>query len=113
MTASLGQALLFVGHAEPWQVVVASMVSAAGVGLVYTHLAVIVVSVVPDSESGSASGTNTNIRNIGGSVGTQVVAVIPVASMRDSGYPAVFAVLTAVGVLSIPVSVLLARATRP
>ncbi|WP_350353300.1 MFS transporter [Microbacterium sp. A8/3-1] len=108
-----GQVLLFVLHTEPWHVVLASTVAGAGIGLVYTHLAVLVVRVVPSSESGSASGTNTNIRNIGGSLGAQVTAALAFAVSGEPGYAAVFGVLALVGALAVPVAILLARAVRP
>ncbi|WEK13457.1 MAG: MFS transporter [Candidatus Microbacterium phytovorans] len=110
---TIGQSLLLLLHAEPWQVIVGSMVSGAGVGLVYTHLAVLVVRIVPENESGSASGTNTNIRNIGGSIGAQVTAGVALVVTGAAGYTAVFGILALVGLAAVPVALLLARAVRP
>lgn len=88
-------AIAFV-HEQQWQVVVAYTFSGLGLGLVFAALAAVVVGAVPSHQTGVASGMNTNIRTVGGAVGTAVVSTLVAVSAvvpSESGYTAGFAVL--------------------
>jgi MFS family permease len=91
VTASLlgtaGSAALALFHAAPWQVAVAGGVLGAGFGLAYSALTSLIVQNVPASQTGAASGMNTNIRTIGGALGTAVVSSVLTSSARGDGLP--------------------------
>jgi hypothetical protein len=50
-------------------------------------MANLVVAAVPASQTGVASGMNTNIRTIGGSIGTAVLAGVVTAGLTTAGLP--------------------------
>ena len=104
-----GTAWLTLLHAEAWQVVVAAFIMGAGIGLMYSQLISLLVAHVPAHEVGSASGTNTNIRNIGGALGAQLVAVI-LAVPSSAGFTLAFGVMAVAALLSVAPSIALARA---
>jgi hypothetical protein len=47
----------------------------------------VVIAAVPAEQTGVASGMNANIRTIGGSLGTAVMAGIVTAHVGSSGFP--------------------------
>src|SRR3954470_20012248 len=95
-------AALSVAHDQEWQVIAANAAVGAGIGLVFASLASVVVAAVPPEQTGVASGMNTNIRTIGGSIGAAVTASIvtwhplPTGFPRESAYTMGFAVLAGV-----------------
>lgn len=109
MITLLGQVSLLLLHDHPWHVMAAGALLGVGIGITFTHLATVVLEFVPAGAAASASGANTNIRNIGGTVGTQVGALLVLASPGAQGYVAVFLSLTIVAAVAIPASVWLAR----
>lgn len=88
--AALGAAGMFMlafFHAEEWQVYVSNGIVGLGIGLAFACLAGLIVGAVPPEQTGVASGMNANIRTIGGSVGTAVMASIVTAQFLPSGFP--------------------------
>ncbi|MEV0184632.1 MFS transporter [Streptomyces sp. NPDC050625] len=73
-------------HDEMWQVAVATALTGLGSGIVFTCLANAVVAAVPPEQTGVATGTNANLRTIGGAVGSGVMATILAAHLQPSGY---------------------------
>jgi MFS family permease len=96
-----GPAFLFlaVAHSQIWEVSVALIVQGAAGGLVFAGMANMVLDAVPPHQSGVANGVNTNIRTIGGAIGTAILASVLAAGLRshglprESGYTAVFVIL--------------------
>jgi EmrB/QacA subfamily drug resistance transporter len=92
--------LLTVAHGEKWEILLAMAIQGAGFGLVYASMSSLVVQAVPPSQTGVASGMNTNIRTIGGAIGAAVMSSIVVAGVpsgglpKESGYTHGFFVLT-------------------
>jgi len=88
-------------HDATWQVFAATTCQGIGSGLVFSSLAGAVIAAVPPGQTGVASGMNANIRTIGGSVGSAVMAGVvtarlgPAAIPVESGYVTGFAVLSA------------------
>jgi MFS family permease len=86
-------------HDETWQLFAATSFQGVGSGLVFSSLAGAVIAAVPPEQTGVASGMNANIRTIGGSVGSAVMAGVvtarlgPTAVPLESGYVIGFAVL--------------------
>ena len=83
----VGMFLLSAFHAEKWQVAAANSVASLGVGLAFACLAGLIVAAVTPEQTGVASGMNANIRTIGGSIGTAVMASIVTAQFLPSGLP--------------------------
>lgn len=85
-----GAAYVSIGlfHDQVWQLYAATVVQGLGSGLVFSSLAGVVVAAVPAAQTGVASGMNANIRTIGGSVGSAVMAGIVTAHHTGAGYPA-------------------------
>jgi len=75
-------------HDETWQLYAATTVQGIGSGMVFSSLAGVVVASVPREQTGVASGMNANIRTIGGSIGSAVMAGIITAHTGLAGYPA-------------------------
>lgn len=86
-------------HDEPWQVFLTTTVQGLGSGLAFSSIAGVVISAVPPEQTGVASGMNANIRAIGGSLGSAVMAGIVTAHAgarglpNEAGYTIGFAVL--------------------
>ncbi|WZH54176.1 MAG: MFS transporter [Nocardioides alkalitolerans] len=101
-------------HDAVWQIVAATSLQGVGNGLVFGSLAGVVIASVPASQTGVASGMNANIRTIGGSIGSAVMAGVVTAHVglgglpEESGYVIGFAliaggmVLAAVAACAIP-----------
>ncbi|MGA8256312.1 MAG: MFS transporter [Nocardioides sp.] len=75
-------------HEQQWQLYLATTVQGLGSGLVFSSLAGVVIASVPAHQSGVASGMNANIRTIGGSIGSAVMAGVVTAHSGVGGYPA-------------------------
>lgn len=58
-----------------------------GLGLAFSAMANVVVSAVPPEQTGVASGMNTNIRTVGGSVGAAFMATIVAGGTASSEIP--------------------------
>jgi EmrB/QacA subfamily drug resistance transporter len=74
-------------HDTQLQVLIAVGTSGFGIGLAFACLANLIVAAVPPEQTGVASGMNANIRTIGGSIGTAVMASIVTAHFLPSGLP--------------------------
>jgi MFS family permease len=91
-------------HDTTWQLLAATTFQGIGTGLVFSTLASVVIASVPPEQTGVASGMNANIRTIGGSVGSAVMAGVvtarlgPMSLPLESGYEIGFALL-AVGMV--------------
>ena len=68
--------LLTVAHQSGWEIYVASTLLGAGLGLAFSAMSNLIVEAVPPEQTGIASGMNANIRTIGGSIGSGVMASI-------------------------------------
>ncbi len=73
--------LLAVAHAEPYQIVLASLIQGIGIGLAFASMANLIVENVGPQQTGVATGMNTVARSLGGAFGAQVVAAILTASV--------------------------------
>jgi MFS family permease len=80
-------ALLFVAHDQPWSFLVVSSVMGVGIGLAFSSMANLIIDAVPMEATGAATGMNSNIRTIGGSIGSGVAASLLAAGTLPGGYP--------------------------
>lgn len=90
-SGSLATAVAFASialwHASPWQIYAATTLQGFGFGLVVSSLAGVVIASVSPAQTGVASGMHANIRTIGGSIGSAVMAVVVTAHIGVGGLP--------------------------
>jgi MFS family permease len=75
-------------HAHTWQVMISAGLLGIGMAQGYAAMSNLVVQAVPQSQTGVATGMNTNIRNIGSAVGAGVATSFVVSSLLRNGTPA-------------------------
>jgi MFS family permease len=80
--ASLSMALF---HDDAGQLAIAAGVFGLGLGLTVSAMPNLIVRSVPAGEVGIATGMNTNIRTIGGAVGTTIFSAVIGATVGASG----------------------------
>jgi MFS family permease len=68
--------LLAVAHARAWQILAATIMIGAAVGLTYSGMPNVIVESVPAGQTGVATGMNANIRTLGSALGGQVTTSI-------------------------------------
>lgn len=74
-------------HAALSQLSVSSAILGFGTGLAYAGITSILVRSVLSTQTGTAIGVNTNIRTIGGALGTAAMAAVLTSSNDVGGYP--------------------------
>jgi MFS family permease len=91
-TLMIGAAVLGVGYlvgrelmSAPWQLLVASCVASAGVGIGYAAMPTLILDSVPMTEAGSAVGVNGLMRSIGTSVASAVMTALLTSSTVRRG----------------------------
>lgn len=91
MTGTLTTAAAFASlaffHGSRAEILAATTVQGLGSGLVFSSLAGVVIASVPREQTGVASGMNANIRTIGGSIGSAVMAGVVTAHVGPGGFP--------------------------
>jgi MFS family permease len=75
-------------HAHSWQIFIAAGLLGIGIAMGYAAMSNLVVEAVPQSQTGIATGMNTNIRNVGAAVGAGVATSMVVSSLLRNGTPA-------------------------
>ena len=80
-------AILAFAHAHEWEIYLSTAIMGVGFGLAFSAMSALVVAAVPASQTGVASGMNANIRTIGGSIGSAVMASIVTSQLAPSGLP--------------------------
>ncbi|MET0930753.1 MAG: MFS transporter [Aeromicrobium sp.] len=74
-------------HGETWHISAFMVLQGFGLGCVVSTVAGVVLQSVPPHQTGVASGMNANIRLIGGSMGTAMMAGIITARSGPGGFP--------------------------
>jgi MFS family permease len=103
-------ALLAVAHGRAWQILAATIVLGAAVGLTYSGMPNVIVESVPAEQTSVATGMNANIRTLGSALGGQVTSSIVTTGHGTLGYPAAagfsvsFAVLAVISVGAVAVA---------
>jgi MFS family permease len=69
----------------PWQLLVASCIASAGVGIGYAAMPTLILDSVPMDEAGSAVGINGLMRSVGTSVAAAVMAALLTSSTTQLG----------------------------
>jgi EmrB/QacA subfamily drug resistance transporter len=112
-------AILAFAHSHVWEIYIANAIMGVGFGLAFSAMSALIVAAVPPSQTGVASGMNANIRTIGGSIGSAVMASIvtsrlePSGLPQESGYTIGFAAMMGALVLAALAGTLLPSARRP
>ena len=118
LTAALACGGLALFHDAYWQVAVATGAFGVGLGLTFTAMVNLIVHTVPAGQTAVASGMNTNIRTIGGSLGAAVASAVitahetPAGVPLESGYTYAFAALTAMLAAAVVIAIFVPRAHR-
>lgn len=93
-TLMVGSAVLGVGYLvayflmnEPWELLVATCVISAGVGIAYAAMPTLIMGAVPMAEAGAAVGINALSRSIGTTSAAAVMATLLASSADPSGIP--------------------------
>jgi EmrB/QacA subfamily drug resistance transporter len=79
--------ILAFAHDQEWEVYLSNALMGIGFGLAFSAMSALVVASVPVEQTGVASGMNANIRTIGGSIGSAVMAGIVTSHLGPSGLP--------------------------
>ncbi|RBY88840.1 MFS transporter [Blastococcus sp. TF02A-26] len=87
LLTALAYGLVTVAHDEHWQLAIAFVLLGFGTGTTQAALANVVVTSVPRDQTGAASGMNANIRTIGGSIGSAVMATVVTSTAPAGGLP--------------------------
>ena len=92
LTLMIGAGVLGVGYLvarelmdAPWQLLVASCVASAGVGIGYAAMPTLILDSVPMTEAASAVGINGLMRSVGTSVAAAVMAALLTSSTTQIG----------------------------
>jgi len=90
----IGAALTAIGtfgmafaHDEIWMILVETTILGLAFGLAFAAMSNLVVAAVPQSQTGVASGMNTNIRTVGGAIGSAVLGTVVTSSLQPIGAP--------------------------
>jgi EmrB/QacA subfamily drug resistance transporter len=111
-------AILAFAHGQKWELYLATAVLGIGFGLAFSAMSALIVRAVPQEQTGVASGMNANIRTIGGSIGTALMASIVTVRIgstglpQESGYTIGFAMLAGGLVLATLAGLLIPSARR-
>lgn len=84
---AVGTLGLTLAHGSVWLVLVETTVLGLAFGLSFAAMSNLVVDAVPQSQTGVASGMNTNIRTVGGAIGSAVLATVVTSGAQPSGLP--------------------------
>ena len=87
LIGAASMAIIAFAHTATWQIYVASGIMGAGIGLAFSAMSALIVNAVPAEQTGVASGMNANIRTIGGSIGSALMASIVTARVQSDGLP--------------------------
>jgi MFS family permease len=110
--------ILAFAHQYEWQIYLSNALMGIGFGLVFSAMSALIVAAVPPSQTGVASGMNANIRTIGGSIGSAVMASIVTSQLapsglpEEAGYTTGFAVMTGGLILAALAALLMPSAKR-
>ncbi len=80
-----GFALVAISHAIDWHIYAAMAIVGIGLGLGFAALPNLIVTAVPQEQTGAATGINTIMRVLGGAVGIQICATIVAQQVAASG----------------------------
>lgn len=83
LTLGYGSATLFMD--APWQLMIASAIASAGVGIGYAAMPTLIMENVPAHEAGSAVGVNALMRSLGSTVAAAVMTGVMTSNLVTIG----------------------------
>lgn len=117
LTLALGSAVIAAGYLcalvlmnSVWEIMVAAMIVAGGVGLAYAAMPALIMGAVPITETAAANGLNSLMRSIGTSTSSAVMSVVlahmtmqlgPYVLPSRDGFHTTFLIATAAAVVAI------------
>jgi MFS family permease len=113
MLAGLAMLLVALAHGHVWEMVAWNALLGLALGVSFPSLAAMVVAAVPPEQTGVASGMNANIRTVGGSIGSALMATILLEVSGERGWVIGFVVLGAGFVASAGAGLLIPAGGRP
>jgi MFS family permease len=78
---------LALAHGQPWNLYLAAGLLGISVAFGFAAMSNLIVEAVPPTQTGVATGMNTNIRNIGAALGSGVATSLIVSGSLVHGYP--------------------------
>src|SRR5262249_22007859 len=88
-------------HAATIDVLIAAALLGVGVAMGFSSMTNLVVEAVPQTQTGVATGMNTNIRNVGAALGAGIATSIVVGDLLRDGVPAEHGYVVAFAVSSV------------
>jgi MFS family permease len=85
--AAASYGLLALAHTQPWNIYLAAGLLGTGMAFGFASMSNLIVEAVPPSQTGVATGMNTNVRNIGAALGSGVATSVIVSGQLIHGYP--------------------------
>ncbi|KQW47080.1 MFS transporter permease [Nocardioides sp. Root1257] len=82
-----GYLLSFFLMSAPWQILIATLICGAGVGIGYAAMPTLIMNAVPMNEAGSAVGINALMRSVGTTVASAVMATVLTGQTSALGIP--------------------------
>jgi len=79
--------VLVLSHSEQWSMYAATGLLGIGIAFGFASMANLIIEAVPAEQTGVATGMNTNIRNIGGALGSGIATSLVISTMLRDGYP--------------------------
>jgi EmrB/QacA subfamily drug resistance transporter len=87
LIAMFSMGILAFAHEQKWELSLATALMGTGFGVVFSAMASLIVSAVPQDQTGIASAMNANIRTIGGSIGSALMASVVTSHLGANGLP--------------------------
>lgn len=87
--------VLALTHTHSWGIFIATGLAGIGIGLAFASMTNLVVESVSPEQTGIATGMNTNVRNIGGALGSGIATSLVVSSTFANGVPELHGYLVA------------------
>ncbi|WP_370247830.1 MFS transporter [Nocardioides sp.] len=126
-TLMIGAGVLAVGYLvafamahEPWQLLIASSIASAGVGIGYAAMPTLIMGAVPLSQAASAVGLNALMRSVGTTTAAAVMTTVLASNLvagpggvhaTEGAYRACFLIGAAAALLGVALTALVPRRT--
>ncbi len=87
LVSAASYGVLVVDHSQPWTIYLASGLLGVGLAPAFASLANLIIEAVPAEQTGVATGMNTNIRSIGGALGSGIATSLVISEILPNGFP--------------------------
>jgi EmrB/QacA subfamily drug resistance transporter len=85
--SALSYVVLVLWHTHTWDVFLSAAILGIGIAMGFASMTNLVVEAVPPTQTGVATGMNSNIRNIGAALGAGIATSVVVGSLMTDGTP--------------------------